>query len=165
MVRRYARGTTSTIENLRAADPRFVVADDFSDANDNTVLSFAQAQARVLAMRAGDSPTGASKIANKDYTVAHAMDDYFKWQEGKGKSADAITDARYRYEAALACGGEEPRPHRHPHGREALRASGAQFRGRRDPRGRADIQHQGGSAHHRNRLITARTISAGGLRT
>jgi len=96
IVRRYGDGKYTT-ENLRSADDRLVIADDYSDADDTTVLSFAQAQARIIAKRPGEP----AAVKNENYTVENAMEDYFKWLEGEGKSADAIEDARYRYEASI----------------------------------------------------------------
>src|SRR5262249_59830649 len=51
IVRRYVGEKAYEVENLRTDDQRFVIADDYSDADGHAVLSFAQAQQRSTALR------------------------------------------------------------------------------------------------------------------
>lgn len=89
-VRRYAGNGRYTVENLRTPDGGLVVADDFSEADAHSVLSFGQAQERAKAKR----PADASRTG--PYTVAHAMDDYFAFLEGDGRASTTVRDAKYR---------------------------------------------------------------------
>jgi integrase len=96
-VRRYDRDQkTYTVKNLKTRDERLVVADDYSDADGKTVLTFAQAQQRAKAHRprAEDDDGGT-------FTVAKAMEAYFRYLESEGRAAHTIRDARYRYEAFI----------------------------------------------------------------
>ena len=44
VVRRYSGGGTYTVKNLTTADDKLVIADDYSETDGNSVLSFGQAQ-------------------------------------------------------------------------------------------------------------------------
>ncbi len=89
-VRRYVGGGNYTVKNLTTADARLVIADDFSEADGNSVLSFAQANEWAKARRTGE-PNGVP-------TVAKAMDDYIAFlQENRSTGADA----RYRDRAFI----------------------------------------------------------------
>ena len=89
VVRRY-NGQAYTKSVLRNASGHLIIADDFSDADGKTVLSFAQAQehakARPIAPASG-------------YTVNDAMADYMTWLEASGKPTK---DALYRNGADIA---------------------------------------------------------------
>ena len=78
-------------QNLTTADDKLVIADDYSEPDGNSVLSFGQAQEKAkpyrLARNAGQ------------YTIAAAMDDYFQFLEGDGRGSQTIRDARYRDKA------------------------------------------------------------------
>jgi integrase len=69
----------------KAAEPRIGVADDFADADGDSVFDWkqAQAEARKLAER-GPAPS---------YTVAKAIDDYLAWFREHRKSVDATEAA------------------------------------------------------------------------
>jgi integrase len=95
IVRRYSGAGAYAVENLRTADGALVIADDYSEADGHTVLSFGQAQERAKTQRPA---TG--KHAGP-YTVAQAMDAYFEFLESEGRSAPAIADARYRDRAFI----------------------------------------------------------------
>jgi integrase len=101
IVRRYEGQGKYVTENLRAPNGRLVIADDNSEADELTVLSFAQAQERAKERRPGAAAPATGTVATEDYTVANAMDDYFKWLESEGRSKDAIDDARYRDNASI----------------------------------------------------------------
>jgi hypothetical protein len=66
-------------------------ADDFSDADNREILSFAQAQRKARAHR----------VARAGVTVADAMDAYLQRLEADGRSPDAIRDAGYRDRAFI----------------------------------------------------------------
>lgn len=90
IVRRYHREQVNySVKNLKTPDGQLVVADDYSDANGNSVLNFAQAQTRAKAQR----PQAKN---DRPYTVADAMDDYFRFLESDGRGIHTIRDARYR---------------------------------------------------------------------
>jgi hypothetical protein len=89
-VRRYSGEGKYAVENLRTAGRVLVIADDYSEADGHTVLSFGQAQERAKAQRPG------ARKPTKPYTVADAMDAYLAWLESEGRSVAAIADARYR---------------------------------------------------------------------
>jgi integrase len=93
IVRRYAGDGRYVVENLRK-DDRLVVADDYSEPDGVAVLNFAQAQARAKASRPGAARRG-------PYTVAAALNDYFEYLEGEGRTPAAIQDARYRNSAFI----------------------------------------------------------------
>jgi integrase len=94
VVRRYSGDEVYTVKNLTTADGKPVVADDFSEADSHSVLSFAQAQERAKAQRVR---TAAEKTG--PYTVAMAMDDYLSFLEPRPGGASA--DARYRDRAFI----------------------------------------------------------------
>ncbi len=88
LVRRYTGEGNYTVENLRTLDGDLVIADDYADTDGERVLNFAEAQRRAR----GGRTTGRSA----GYTVAHAMDDYFRFLEADGRSKHSIYDARRR---------------------------------------------------------------------
>jgi integrase len=94
IVRRYGGAGKYTVKNLTTADDRLIVADDFSDPDGKTILSFAQAQERAKAHRAAIDTEG----DGGPYTVAMAMDDYIAFLEAHRKTA---ADARYRDRAFI----------------------------------------------------------------
>lgn len=71
VVRRYLSAGRYRVENLRTADDRLIVADDYEDSNGKDVLDFGQAQKHALLMK-----RPAAKTAGP-YTVNDAMADYF----------------------------------------------------------------------------------------
>jgi integrase len=94
VVRRYSGNETYAVKNLSTADGNPIVADDFSESDGYSVLSFAQAQERAKAQRV---QTAAEKTG--PYTVAMAMDDYLIFLESRpGAAGD---DARYRDRAFI----------------------------------------------------------------
>ena len=95
LARRYNGDGKYTVENLRTPDGAVIIADDYSEADDHTVLSFGQAQERAKRQqRAAGKPSG-------PYMVSDAMDAYLAWLESEGRSAAAIADARYRDRAFI----------------------------------------------------------------
>jgi integrase len=95
LARRYNGDGKYTAENLRTPDGALIIADDYSEADGHTVLSFGQAQERAKRQqRAAGKPA-------ESYTVADAMDAYLAWLESEGRSAAAIADARYRDRALI----------------------------------------------------------------
>jgi integrase len=91
IARRYSGDGNYRMENLRTAYGAFVLADDYSDADGEHILSFAQAQQNAKAPR---------RIAG-NYTVAEAMDDYLRFLEGDGRSKHSIRDTRCRDQAHI----------------------------------------------------------------
>jgi integrase len=92
IVRRYSGAGAYTVKNLTAGDG-LVIADDFSDADGHSILTFAQAQERAKAHR---------PIERKQpYTVTKAMKDYFQFLESEGRPAYLIRDAQYRADALI----------------------------------------------------------------
>jgi integrase len=95
LARRYNGDGKYTTENLRTPAGALIIADDYSEADGHTVLSFGQAQERAKRQqRAAGKPTG-------PYTITDAMDAYLAWLESDGRSAAAIADARYRDRAFI----------------------------------------------------------------
>jgi integrase len=92
IVRRYSGEGAYTVKNITTADDMLVVADDFSESDGNSVLSFAQAQERAKAQRPGAAGR------KGPYTVADAMDDYIAFLESSRRTA---ADARYRDRASI----------------------------------------------------------------
>lgn len=88
VVRRYEGDASYTVKNLTTDDGRPIFADDFSDADAASVLSFGQAQQRAKAYRPVEKAAA--------FTVADAMDAYFRFLEGDGRTAQTVRDARYR---------------------------------------------------------------------
>jgi integrase len=95
LARRYSGEGKYTVENLRTPDGALIIADDYSEADGHAVLSFGQAQERAKTQRSD------ARKPTKPYTVADAMDEYLVWLESEGRSATAITDARYRDRAFI----------------------------------------------------------------
>jgi hypothetical protein len=84
VARRYGGEGRYSTENLRTPGGAIVVADDYSDADGDRVLSFAQAQER--ARRTRPSRTAGSGA----YTVANAMTDYLAMLESDGRAEAAF---------------------------------------------------------------------------
>ena len=82
-----------TVKNLKTPDGRVVFADDKSDADGETVLTFAQAQAAAKVEREQAAAENAKPI-----TVRQAVDAYLKSKEADGRD---IVDARCRIEAHI----------------------------------------------------------------
>jgi integrase len=80
-----------TVKNLRTPDGRLVLADDYSESDGQTVLSFGQAQATALA---GRSSSGSE--SRGPYTVRRAVEAYLEAKEAEGRD---VVDARWRVEA------------------------------------------------------------------
>jgi integrase len=72
-------------------------ADDVSDSNGADILTFDQAQARARKIR--DQRSRSAAGLSGPYTVNAALDDYLKWLEDEGRSADALADTGYRASA------------------------------------------------------------------
>ena len=92
VVRRYGGNGKYSVRNLTTADDTVIVGDDFSDADGNSVLSFAQAQERAKAYRPAASG-GAGP-----YTVGDVMESYIAHLESTRGTAST---ARYRYNAFI----------------------------------------------------------------
>jgi integrase len=95
LARRYNGGGKYAVENLRTPDGALIIADDYSEADGHSVLSFGQAQERAKARR-----RAAGKHSGP-YKVADAMDAYLAWLESEGRSNAAVADARYRDRAFI----------------------------------------------------------------
>jgi integrase len=93
VVRRYSGGGSYTVKNLMTADDKLVIADDYSEPDGNSILSFGQAQEKAKAYR--PTPTA------QPYTVAVAMEDYFQFLENDGRGTHTIRDAQYRDKAFI----------------------------------------------------------------
>jgi integrase len=76
------------------------LADDLSDSNDATVLSFDQAQRRARELRDMRDRAAAGKTDGR-FTVADAMDLYIKFLENEGRSEASIVEVRYRDRAFI----------------------------------------------------------------
>ena len=92
IVRRYTGDGAYVVSNLRTVEGELVIADDYAEQDGERVLSFAQAQHRAR---------GGRKARAGAYTVADAMDDYFRFLEGDGRSKHSIYDARRRDEVLI----------------------------------------------------------------
>ena len=88
VVRRYGGKGAYTVRNLATADGKPVIADDYSEQDGNSVLSFGQAQERAKAHRPAE--------ASGPYTVSVAIRAYLEFLESDGRGAHTIRDARYR---------------------------------------------------------------------
>jgi integrase len=75
------------------------IADDVSDCNDATVLSFEQAQRKARELRDQRDRTAAGKSG--PFTVGDAMDLYLEFLEGNDRSEAALADTRYRDKAFI----------------------------------------------------------------
>jgi integrase len=95
VVRRYNGEGKYAVENLRTTDGALVIADDYSDADGHSILTFGQAQRCVKAQR----PTLSEPVG--PYTVAQAMDAYVEYLESDGRSKAAVKDAEYRDRAFI----------------------------------------------------------------
>lgn len=93
VARIYLGGEAYRVETLATAD-------DASDADATTILSFAQAQA--LARKRHQEITRVEAGEPKDlgpYTVAKAIDAYVQWLEHEGRTDRAVKDARRAMDA------------------------------------------------------------------
>jgi integrase len=90
IARRYKGGGDYVTVNLRAPDGALVLADDYEEADGERILTFAQAQAMVRGPR--------KARASGSYTVRGALDDYFRFLSGDGRSEHSIYDAKRRDE-------------------------------------------------------------------
>ena len=84
---------TYTVKNLKTADDRLVFADDKSEADGETVLTFGQAQAAAKVQR----EQGAFE-KSKPYTVRQAINSYLKSKEADGRD---VVDSRCRADAHI----------------------------------------------------------------
>ena len=98
IVRRYSGSGGYAVENLRTREGGLVVADDYSDADGASVLTFAQAQERAKAKR----PNAPERTG--PYTVADALDDYLRFLESDGRSSDTVKDARTQIDGLIRPG-------------------------------------------------------------
>lgn len=71
-------------------------ADDILDADGRIVFNFNQAQ-----VRAREWLAIPDEVDSGPYTIANAMDDYFRFLESDGRPAHTIRDARYRDDAFI----------------------------------------------------------------
>lgn len=80
IVRRYAGDGRYAVENLRTADERLIVADDYSDADGEGVLTFAQAQERARERRkeGTQGAAGGSRL-----TVRTAVESYIAERDAR----------------------------------------------------------------------------------
>ena len=101
VAKRYSGKGRYRVENLRTADGALVIADDYSNADGQHVLNFAQAQGLALADANAQRQHGPSNRTAATYTVADAMEDDFRFLENDGRSEHAIADARYRAKVSI----------------------------------------------------------------
>ena len=95
LVRRYSGAGAYTLKNLTTADGALVIADDYSEANGEGVLTFGQAQAKAKAFR----PEAAQPKG--PYTVARAMADYFVYLREEGRPEHLVREAEQRSNALI----------------------------------------------------------------
>jgi integrase len=102
VVRRYSGQGRYSTKNLLTPDGGLVVADDFSEPDGHSILSFAQAQERGKAFRfaVSDQGSGTLRLVGP-YMVRDAMNDYLAFLQSEGRSDAAIADTRYRNEAFI----------------------------------------------------------------
>jgi integrase len=93
--RRYKGAGGYTSENLRTPEGALVLADDYEEPNGVTILSFAQAQQQIVRSKRATEP------ATGPYTVADALDDYFRFLGSDGRPKHAVYDAQRRAEAFI----------------------------------------------------------------
>jgi integrase len=93
LARRYAGEGRYSVENLRTPDGRFVLADDYADADGVRIMTFAQAQKAARGPRAA---TGAGGL-----TIADVMAAYLDHLKGDGRSPHTISDTRCRIDALI----------------------------------------------------------------
>jgi integrase len=74
-------------------------ADDLSDPDGVAILSYWQAQEKARERMVQRAHAAAGKSG--PYTVADAMEDYFRFAEGEGRGVHTIRDARYRDKALI----------------------------------------------------------------
>jgi integrase len=96
VMRSYNGAGGYAVENLRTAQGALVSADDYAEPDGVMILSFAQAQKQVArAKRTKSEPVIGP------YTVADAMEDYFRFLASDGRSKHAIYDAERRDRAFI----------------------------------------------------------------
>src|SRR5260370_13267999 len=88
VARFYDGGQAYTVETI-------AIADDLSDANATTVLSFDQAQKKAREIRDQRDRAKVGKTTGP-FTVADAMDLYIEFLESDDRTPDALDDTRYR---------------------------------------------------------------------
>ena len=94
LVRRYVGGGKYAVKNLATDSGVMIVADDYADADNSLVLTFAQAQQRARKQRRHALSAG-------PYTVADAMRDYFALLAAEGRSWHSLRDSEYRANAFI----------------------------------------------------------------
>jgi integrase len=94
LVRRYVGDDAYAVRNLTTADGHPIFADDHEAANGVTVLDFGQALDAIRARK--NIVHGAGP-----HTVGDALDDYFRFLEGEGRSSHSVRDAQYRADALI----------------------------------------------------------------
>lgn len=92
-VRRCWTDGAYAVENLRTRDGKLIIADDYEDADGVAVLSFAQAQRAAAVER--------TVARAKAFTVADALDAYFRFLKNDGRAAHSVYDAERRAEAFI----------------------------------------------------------------
>lgn len=90
-----AGGSPYTRANLTTTDGRPVIADDYSEANGETILSFAQAQERAKAFRPD------ARQAHGPYKVTDALADYFAHLREGGRPETLVREAENRAGALI----------------------------------------------------------------
>jgi integrase-like protein len=91
VVRSFLDGKYSVV-NLRGSNGLVVAADDYGDANGDTVMSFAQAQ---------DAANGGQQITKRSdntYTVREAVEDYQKDRAAAGRTQANQNTAKYIFD-------------------------------------------------------------------
>jgi hypothetical protein len=94
LARRYTGRGSYTVENLRTQAGDLVIADDYAEANGERVLTFSQAQERARTPKVVPTARGS-------YMVGDALDAYFRFLEGDGRSKHTVYDARRRADAFI----------------------------------------------------------------
>jgi integrase len=90
IVRRYSGNGVYTVRNLTTADDKPIIADDYSEPDGNSVLSFGQAQEKIKAHRPAEN--------GGPFTVKQAVGAYLKSKEADGRD---VVDARCRANAHI----------------------------------------------------------------
>ena len=82
-----------SVQNLRTPSGELILADDYEDPDGARVMSYAQAQ------RAALKPRTAAQA--KPYTVADALDAYFRFLRNDGRASHSVYDAERRSQAFI----------------------------------------------------------------
>ncbi len=93
VVRHYRGAGDYAVTNLRTADGRIVLADDYADADGAGILNFAQAQAAARGKPEQKAPG--------PYTVADAAADYLRFLKSDGRSPYQIRQVTYLADAFI----------------------------------------------------------------